>query len=131
MKYLILILIAALPLSAAAQNNFIVPRCNVKAGEYRQKQAGFKEIYSKCGDELIKEGWGKVTECNGHQWFYILRLQQYDETLNQHNGGYKDVKPPMFCEGVDALAGSEESPCVPLNDDNRKIIDNCYKGQTR
>jgi hypothetical protein len=121
MRYLLLIL-TLLPISVMAQT--VKPQCNVAAGEYQQKQAGYATIYSKCGAELQKEGWAISAECNnGHQWFYVLRLQKYDEKIL----GYKDVKPKMFCEGINALAGSEETPCVPLNAENNKIFKNCIK----
>lgn len=89
------------------------PRCNTEKGNYEQ-HAGIDEAALQCGQELLNQGWHRLFYCdNGHQWYYVLT--------------HEDDQQTRVCEGINALGGPEETPCIAISKYASDAADSCIK----
>lgn len=74
----------------------------------------YRDYQKLRGQALKTAGWKEIARCDdGHTWAYVL----------EKGGDY------LKCEGINALGGPEEHPCVPFTDDLEAFKKNSVKAK--
>ena len=56
---------------------------------------------TSCGCDLHRTGWKELARCPGHEWNYIMEMDN----------------KRVYCHGISGIAGPVEDPCIPFTSD--------------